>query len=112
MLKWWSWRESKNHTFCNKINKLICNVRILCESYLVFICSNKERLSDELLSTPLNHFNKINLGVASARDDDMGRAYEYLIKRFADKANKKAGEFYTPRTIVRLMVNRLQPFHK
>lgn len=49
----------------------------------------------------------MNLGVASVRDDDMGRAYEYLIKRFADKANKKAGEFYTPRTIVRLMVNIL-----
>jgi type I restriction enzyme M protein len=71
--------------------------------------TNKERLSDELLATLLNHFNKINLGVASVRDDDMGRAYEYLIKRFADKANKKAGEFYTPRTIVRLMVNILDP---
>ncbi len=71
--------------------------------------TNKDRLSDELLSTLLNHFNKVNLGVASVRDDDMGRAYEYLIKRFADKANKKAGEFYTPRTIVRLMVNVLDP---
>lgn len=71
--------------------------------------TNKDRLSDELLSTLLNHFNQVNLGVASVRDDDMGRAYEYLIKRFADKANKKAGEFYTPRTIVRLMVNILDP---
>jgi len=71
--------------------------------------TNKERLSDELLGTLLNHFNKVNLGVASVRDDDMGRAYEYLIKRFADKVNKKAGEFYTPRTIVRLMVNILDP---
>lgn len=71
--------------------------------------TNKERLSDQLLSTLLNHFNKVNLGVSSVRDDDMGRAYEYLIKRFADKANKKAGEFYTPRTIVRLMVNILDP---
>lgn len=71
--------------------------------------TNKDRLSDELLSTLLNHFNQVHLGVASVRDDDMGRAYEYLIKRFADKANKKAGEFYTPRTIVRLMVNILDP---
>lgn len=71
--------------------------------------TNKERLSDELLATLLNHFNKVNLGVASVRNDNMGRAYEYLIKRFADKANKKAGEFYTPRTIVRLMVNILDP---
>lgn len=71
--------------------------------------TNKDRLSDELLATLLNHFNKVKLGVSSVRDDDMGRAYEYLIKRFADKANKKAGEFYTPRTIVRLMVNILDP---
>lgn len=71
--------------------------------------TNKERLPDELLATLLDHFNKVDLGVASVRNDDMGRAYEYLIKRFADKANKKAGEFYTPRTIVRLMVNILDP---
>lgn len=71
--------------------------------------TNKERLPDHLLLQLLNHFNKINLGVQNVRDDDMGRAYEYLIKRFADKANKKAGEFYTPRSIVRLMVNVLDP---
>jgi len=71
--------------------------------------TNKDRLSDELLATLLNHFNQVDLGVSNVRDDDMGRAYEYLIKRFADKANKKAGEFYTPRTIVRLMVNILDP---
>ncbi|CAD7837670.1 Type I restriction-modification system, DNA-methyltransferase subunit M [Olavius algarvensis spirochete endosymbiont] len=70
---------------------------------------SKKRLSDGLLSTLLNHFNKVNLGVASVRDDDMRRACEYLIKRFADKVNKKAGEFYTPRTIVRLMVNIFDP---
>ena len=33
----------------------------------------------------------------------------YLIKKFADATNKKAGEFYTPRTVVRLMVNTLDP---
>lgn len=71
--------------------------------------TNKERLPDHLLLQLLNHFNKVCLGVETVRDDDMGRAYEYLIKRFADKANKKAGEFYTPRSIVRLMVNILDP---
>ena len=35
--------------------------------------------------------------------DVLGRAYEYLIKMFADQTNKKAGEFYTPRSVVRLM---------
>lgn len=36
--------------------------------------TSKKRLSDGLLSTLLNHFNKVNLGVASVRDDDMRRA--------------------------------------
>jgi type I restriction enzyme M protein len=39
----------------------------------------------------------------------MGQAYEYLIKKFADATNKKAGEFYTPRSVVRLMVDILDP---
>ena len=39
----------------------------------------------------------------------LGQAYEYLIKKFADATNKKAGEFYTPRSVVRLMVKILDP---
>ncbi len=71
--------------------------------------TNKDRLSDSLIIELLNHFHQIPMGVKDVRDDDMGRAYEYLIKKFADKVNKKAGEFYTPRTVVRLMVNVLDP---
>jgi type I restriction system adenine methylase HsdM len=41
--------------------------------------------------------------------DVFGQAYEYLIKRFADLSNKKAGEYYTPRPVVRLLVNILDP---
>jgi type I restriction enzyme M protein len=71
--------------------------------------TNKDRLPDSLITELLNHFHQIPMGVETVRDDDMGRAYEFLIKKFADKANKKAGEFYTPRTVVRLMVNVLDP---
>ncbi len=71
--------------------------------------TNKDRLPDHLIHQLLDHFNRINLGISNVRVDDMGLAYEFLIKKFADKANKKAGEFYTPRTIVRLMVNILDP---
>ena len=39
----------------------------------------------------------------------LGRAYEYLIERFADDAGKKGGEFYTPRKVVQLIVELLQP---
>lgn len=71
--------------------------------------TNKERLPDHLIHQLLDHFNRMHIGLQEVRVDDMGLAYEFLIKKFADKANKKAGEFYTPRTIVRLMVNILDP---
>ena len=71
--------------------------------------SNKERLSDALLHKLLDHFHRIRLDNQSVQADVMGNAYEYLIKKFADGANKAAGEFYTPRLVVRLMVNILDP---
>ncbi|MDC9700991.1 MAG: class I SAM-dependent DNA methyltransferase [Alphaproteobacteria bacterium] len=71
--------------------------------------TDKKRLPDSLITELLNHFHQIPMGVKDVRDDDMGRAYEYLIKKFADKSNKKAGEFYTPRNVIRLMVNVLDP---
>jgi type I restriction enzyme M protein len=39
----------------------------------------------------------------------LGRAYEYLIEKFADDAGKKGGEFYTPNKVVRLIVELLAP---
>jgi type I restriction enzyme M protein len=71
--------------------------------------ANTDRLPDALMKKLLEHFNQLRLTNAAVREDTMGQAYEYLIKKFADSANKKAGEFYTPRTIVRLMVNILDP---
>ena len=71
--------------------------------------TNKDRLPDRLLRQLLDHFHRLPLGNAHVREDVMGLAYEYLIKRFADQSNKKAGEFYTPRSVVRLMVNVLDP---
>ena len=71
--------------------------------------SNKERLSDALLKDLIEHFSKIPLGNRNFNSDLLGDAYEYLIKKFADATNKKAGEFYTPRSVVRLMIEMLDP---
>ena len=71
--------------------------------------TNKERLPDSLLKDLLEHFSQLNLGNQRITRDVMGDAYEYLIKKFADATNKKAGEFYTPRSVVRLMVDILDP---
>ena len=71
--------------------------------------TNKDRLPDKLLRDLIEHFSALPLGNTAAEADVLGQAYEYLIKCFADATNKKAGEFYTPRSVVRLMVNILDP---
>ncbi len=71
--------------------------------------TNKERLSDALLKDLIEHFSGLSFGNLDVSSDVVGDAYEYLIKKFADATNKKAGEFYTPRSIVRLMIEMLDP---
>lgn len=71
--------------------------------------TNKERLPDSLLVKLVDHFSGMSLSNAHVPSDVLGDAYEYLIKKFADLTNKKAGEFYTPRSVVSLMVNILDP---
>lgn len=71
--------------------------------------TNKERLPDDLLKNLIEHFSALAIGNTRVAGDVMGDAYEYLIKKFADSTNKKAGEFYTPRSVVRLMIDILDP---
>lgn len=65
--------------------------------------SNKNKLSDRLLIDLIEHFSQYNLSNSNVEADMLGNAYEYLIKHFADLTNKKAGEFYTPRSVVHLL---------
>jgi type I restriction enzyme M protein len=65
--------------------------------------SNKSSLPDRLLVDLVEHFSQYTLSRARVAPDMLGQAYEYLIKHFADLTNKKAGEFYTPRSVVHLM---------
>ncbi len=66
-----------------------------------------QRPADALRKDLIAHFSAINLGNQAAQADIFGQSYEFLIKKFAVATNKKAGEFYTPRSVVRLLVNRL-----
>ncbi|OCH39329.1 type I restriction-modification system subunit M [Aliivibrio fischeri] len=70
--------------------------------------TNKERLPDHLLSDLIQHFSKIPLGIKSVAQDDLGEAYEYLIKKFADDSGHTAAEFYTNRTVVHLMTRIME----
>ncbi len=65
--------------------------------------TNKERLSDSLLCQLIEHFSSRNLNIKNVPNDELGNAYEFLIKKFADDSGHTAAEFYTNRTAVRLM---------
>lgn len=71
--------------------------------------TNKDKLPDRKLADLIEHFSTKALSNAAVPPDVFGNAYEYLIKRFADQSNKKAGEYYTPRSVVSLLINILNP---
>lgn len=71
--------------------------------------SNKDRFTDELLDRLLSHFETVRMRTSDVDSHILGNSYEYLIAKFADDAGKKGGEFYTPKEVVRLLVEILQP---
>jgi type I restriction enzyme M protein len=72
--------------------------------------NDKEKLPDKVILQLIQHFSTLSLKNENLSEPDMlGRAYEYLIKQFADDAGKKGGEFYTPSKVVSLLVNLLKP---
>ena len=71
--------------------------------------TNKERLPDSTLKDLLEHFSKVTLTLENVPEDELGNAYEFLIKKFADDSGHTAQEFYTNRTLVHLMAQMLDP---
>jgi len=71
--------------------------------------TDKSKLSDERLKDLVEHMSRIKVGNSNYSADVMGDSYEFLIKKFADLSKKNAGEFYTPRSIVKLLVMLLAP---
>jgi len=71
---------------------------------------NREMLTDEIIKDLIEGLSEVSLGNKAVSSDIIGDAYEYLIGKFADiTKRKKAGEFYTPRSVVRMMVDILDP---
>ncbi len=71
--------------------------------------TNKERLSDAMLTNLIEHYSQHKLNLSNVPDDKLGNAYEYLIKEFADDSGHTAAEFYTNRTVVKLMTMIMDP---
>lgn len=88
-------------TALNGIEK--ANFEILHDVFGDAQWTNKRRMSDEKMLDLIEHFSKMNLSVANVPHDIMGESYEYLIKKFADDSGHTAAEFFTNRTVVKLM---------
>lgn len=71
--------------------------------------TNKNRLTDATLNGLIEQFSAHKLNLQNVPDDQLGNAYEYLIKEFADDSGHTAAEFYTNRTVVKLMTKIMNP---
>ena len=68
-------------------------------------------LDKQRLGQLIDMIGNIRVGDAEARSKDvLGRVYEYFLSQFASAEGKKGGEFYTPRCVVRLLVEMLEPY--
>ncbi len=66
-------------------------------------------LSDEQLRALIQVLSRYRLGTDDVEPDILGRAYEYLLRKFAEGQGQSAGEFYTPREVSVLMSHILDP---
>lgn len=71
--------------------------------------ANKQRLPETALVALLETFHEVKLDPNHVKGDMLGAAYEYLLREFAEASGKKAGEFFTPRHVVHLLVKILDP---
>jgi type I restriction enzyme M protein len=115
------WRQIQKATtdlgeVLNQASAALEEANAILEGVLAGMDYNDERRlgdgkqRDIILHKLVKHFSKVDLRNGNLSEPDMlGRAYEYLIEKFADDAGKKGGEFYTPHMVVRLIVEILVP---
>jgi len=72
--------------------------------------SGQRIISDEKLKELISVLGRYRLGLDDVEPDILGRAYEYLLRKFAEGSGQSAGEFYTPKEVAVLMANILDPW--
>lgn len=71
--------------------------------------SGQRTLDDDRLASLIEVISRHRLGLHNTEPDILGRAYEYLLRKFAEGQGQSAGEFYTPKEVGWLMANLLNP---
>lgn len=115
--RWVTIRDELHHNIGDGLNKALAALEESnpsLEGVLHHIDFNrtvgKSKMPDKRLRQLIDHFNKYRLRNEDFEFPDLlGAAYEYLVGEFADSAGKKGGEFYTPRSVVRMMVRLADP---
>ena len=115
--RWDYLRDELHHNLGDGLNKALTSLEetnTSLDGVLTHIDFNRKvgqsTISDKKLRDLIAHFSKYPLRNEDFEFPDLlGAAYEYLIRDFADSAGKKGGEFYTPRSVVRMMVRIAKP---
>jgi type I restriction enzyme M protein len=66
-------------------------------------------ITDDKLKLLVDVLGKHRLGLDDVEPDILGRAYEYLLRKFAEGSGSSAGEFYTPREVAVLIAHLIDP---
>jgi type I restriction enzyme M protein len=106
-------QDSKNIelNFGNYLNGYSRNVREIIENFqLEKIITKLEK--NDLLYQLVEKFAEVDLSPASVTNHEMGYIFEELLRRFSEMSNETAGEHYTPREVIRLMVSLMFAEHK
>jgi len=104
--------ETKNiGTALIKVCKAIEGSKEILEDTMSYSEFNKKKkYPDDALRELIHNFDNIKLSNDSLENPDvLGDAYEYLLETFADETKKKGGQFYTPREVVQLLVELMEP---
>ena len=111
------WPHLQNNAKQPTIGKLIDDAMIAIEkenSSLKGVLSKdyaRPSLDKHRLGELIDLIGKIGLGDKESRSKDiLGRVYEYFLSQFASAEGKKGGEFYTPRCVVKLLVEMIEPY--
>ena len=97
--------------FNNYLNGYSQNVRDIIENF------NLDKVvarlaKNNLLFMLVDKFTEVDLHPSLVPNHEMGQIYEELLRRFSEMSNETAGDHYTPREVIRLMVNLLLAEHK
>jgi type I restriction enzyme M protein len=110
------WHRLQDNAKQASIGKLIDDAMVLIEKENPSLKGvlpkdyNRPSLDKHRLGELIDLIGTIGLGSSENRSKDiLGRVYEYFLSQFASAEGKKAGEFYTPRCVVKLLVEMIEP---